>query len=401
MSKPSAQFPRRAPAGNTIDLNFQNTVDQVSSCSSDEAGFDGFNDGVDFLDFFGAIAPLATGSSAGIDFSNSSDGSSPSSPGDLFLLSDEGLTPVQWSSGGGGSTGSTSHATAAAPAPTLVGSSTGLQFNLIWDSSVASAPAGFQTAAITAATLYASYFSNREVINVHVGYGEVDGYSIGAGALAESMSYGYSESYSTVLAALKKDASFSSWQATADSSLPAADPTKGGQFFVSTAEAKALGQVSGTGSAIDGYIGLSSIYSFSYNQNAIGNQQYDAVGAFEHELTEVMGRMGSLGSIFGRNVYTPLDLFRYSSSGVRDLTPGPGYFSVNSGSTNLGTYNNPKNGGDAADWIPTLVGDSYGSGYKGVAAVVSQVDVIEDSVLGYKMTPTAAAFTNTKTPGLA
>ena len=401
MSKPSALFSHRAPAGNTIDSNFQNTADQFSSYSRDEASVDAFDDGVDFLDFFGAIAPAGTGSGTGLGSGNSSDGSSPSNPGDLYLLSDQGLTPVQWSSGGGGSTSSASHATAAAPAPTLVGSPTGLQFNLIWDSSVASAPAGFQTAAENAAALYASYFSNREVINVHVGYGEVDGYSIGAGALAESMSYGYAESYSTVLAALKSDASSSSWHATADGSLPATDPTKGGQFFVSTAEAKALGQVSGTGSGIDGYVGLSSMYSFSYNQNAIGSQQYDAVGAFEHELSEVMGRMGSLGSIFGKNVYTPLDLFHYSSSGVRDLTPSPGYFSVNSGSTNLGTYNNPKNGGDAADWISTLVGDSYRSGYKGHAAVVSQVDVIEDSVLGYKMTPTAAAFTNTKTPGLA
>jgi hypothetical protein len=265
---------------------------------------------------------------------------------------------------------------------------------------VASAPAGFQTAVITAAQLYASDFSNREVINIHVGYGEVDGYTIGSGALAESMTYGYSENYATVAAALKSDSSSSSWQAAADSSLPTTDPTRGGTFFVPTAEAKALGQVSGTGGGVDGYIGLSSLYSFDYTPNTTpGPNQYDAVGAIEHELSEVMGRVGSVGSVFGRNVYTPLDLFRYSSPGVRDLTAGPGYFSVNGGTQNLGTYNNPRNGGDAADWIPTLAGDSYGDGYPGHTAVVSPTDIIEDSVLGYKMTTAAQNYT--KTPGLA
>jgi hypothetical protein len=81
-------------------------------------------------------------------------------------------------------------------------------------------------------------------------------------------------------------------------------------------------------------------------------------------------------------------------AGGARLDPGPGYFSVNSGQTNLGTYNNPRNGGDAADWISTLVGDPYGSGYGGVPEIVSPPDVIEDSVLGYKKTATALNYTN-------
>src|SRR5258708_35834365 len=100
-----------------------------------------------------------------------------------------------------------------------------------------------------------------------------------------------------------------------------------------------------------------------------------------------MGRMGSVGSLFGANVYTPLDLFRYSSGGVRDLAAGPGYFSIDNGQTNIGTYNNPLNGGDASDWTPTLAGDSYGSGYRGLAATVSQGDLVEDSRLGHALIP--------------
>ena len=129
--------------------------------------------------------------------------------------------------------------------------------------------------------------------------------------------------------------------------------------------------------------------------------QYDAIGAFAHEISEVMGRFGSVGTELGTNVYTPLDLFRYTSSGVRDLTVGPAspYFSINNGATNLGTYNNPASGGDASDWVRTLPGDFYGSGYSGRTGVVSPTDLVEDLVLGYKFT--AAGLAATQNLGLA
>ena len=54
--------------------------------------------------------------------------------------------------------------------------------------------------------------------------------------------------------------------------------------------------------------------------------------------------------------YSPMDLFRYSSPGVRSLGPGgtgsTAYFSTNNGVTNLGTWNNNPNNGDVGDWYP-------------------------------------------------
>ena len=101
---------------------------------------------------------------------------SPNGPGELlFLGADDKLAPVQSShhgSGAGGSTSSYGRYGSSAPSPTLVGSAGGLGINLIWDSSVASAPAGFMQAAIAAAQLYTTEFSNPEVINIQVGYGE-------------------------------------------------------------------------------------------------------------------------------------------------------------------------------------------------------------------------------------
>ena len=88
------------------------------------------------------------------------------------------------------------------PAPTLVGSSSGLQIDLIWDSSVAKAPSGFMQAIIDAAQYYTTLFSNQEVINIDVGYGEIGGSSLASNALGESESYGYLTNYSTVTDAL-------------------------------------------------------------------------------------------------------------------------------------------------------------------------------------------------------
>jgi hypothetical protein len=62
---------------------------------------------------------------------------------------------------------------------------------------------------------------------------------------------------------------------------------------VTSAEANALRLVSGTSTAIDGYIGIgnsSSIY-FPANGGTIGKSQYDAVGIAAHEISEVMGRV--------------------------------------------------------------------------------------------------------------
>ena len=51
-----------------------------------------------------------------------------------------------------------------------------------------------------------------------------------------------------------------------------------------------------------------------------------------------------------------MDLYRYTSPGVRDLTAGgsgsTAYFSINNGATNLGTWNNNPSNGDLGDWYP-------------------------------------------------
>jgi len=262
----------------------------------------------------------------------------------------------------------------------------GLTINLIFDASVTTAPnaAAIERAYRAAANYYESLYSNPITINIDVGYGEVEGGPINPKFLAESKARNFIVTdYATVKAALTANAT-SPDQLAAVASLPATDPTSGGIFKMTRAEAKALGLLApNDATTVDGYVGIKSgsDLTFDPNNRAVAGD-HDAIGALEHEISEIMGRYGSLGVKFGANVYTPLDLFRYLAPGVRTLAFGPGSFSVD-GQTLLTTYNDPINGDDAADWLNSTRGDSFGGGGFGVEGAVTPTDVREMNVIGY------------------
>jgi hypothetical protein len=313
------------------------------------------------------------------------------------------------------------------PPPTVVHSTTGgnLTFNLIWDSSVGgagSSEAGFMTAVEDAALFYANNFTepNQATINLHVGYGEVAGSTIPFGALSASSSEGDYVSYATLVTALHavNNSSSDSLVSSFTAGLPASDPT--GQsttskdFFVTYAEEKALGLPIGTSgyqTAIDGWIGIaknSRLTPMDYTDDASLNKtgamptnSYDAVSAAAHEISEVMGRISGLGTSLQAGTgatWTALDLARYSSVGSRDLTIKSGYFSLDNGATNLGTYNSST--GDAGDWASNVY-DSYGFAHAGHYSPVSSTDLVEDAILGYQLTPTALNYLTANPPSMA
>ena len=343
------------------------------------------------------------------------DGSIPGHDGSMlgheYLMNDSGNVSLAYgaSSHSGGSSSGSHSTTSSTPAPTLVGSSNGFQIDLIWDSSVAKAPSGFEQAVIDAAQYYTTLFANKEVINIDVGWGEIAGSSLSPSALGESESYGYLTNYATVTTALAHDG---------DTFSAANEPTHS-QFFVTSADAKALGLANPT-SGLDGYVGFSTLSGTGYSWNlaasatgsnsGTGSTQFDLQSVALHEISEVMGRIGMEGAtVNGQHTDTPLDLFNYSSHGVLELSSNGGYFSINDGTTNLGTYNDASvYSGDIADWasatsptqshtqgLPTGVNvtDAYDAflfpDYNGD---VSQSDILEDAALGYKLTPTGVAL---------
>jgi len=319
--------------------------------------------------------------------------------GQEYLINDNGqVAPVVGYSSSSGHTTGTITQSHGAPTPTVVGTTGGFQIKLIWDSSVTSAPSGFMQAVIDAAQYYASQFSNNEIVNINVGYGEIAGGKMSAGALGESESYGYLTNYATVTADLAKDGF----------TFGALNEPTNSQFFVTSAEAKTLGLVNAHATALDGYIGFGTLSGTGYSWNltaTTAGKQFDLQSVALHEISEVLGRIGMEGaSVNNHATYTPLDLFNFApqpaTPGTLALSPSSGYFSNDNGNTNLGWFNNnAANGGDIADWasytspsqagtqgLPTGSQDAFDAfAYPGSNGAISTSDLQEMAALGYAL----------------
>ena len=236
--------------------------------------------------------------------------------------------------GGGGGGGTT-------PIPTLVGAGN-FHINLMWDSSVSSAPAGFVNDVKATATYLTTLFTNSETINIHVGWGEINGQGMSGGALGESMTNGYLENIATLESQLGVHASN--------------EPTSG-YGWVSNAQAKLIGILANNSTAVDGYVGFGTNvqwnYTYGANGTGTGTQagQYDLQGVVFHELTEVMGRVSMEGvNYHGQHIYSGLDLFDFSAPNTLQLSTAGGYYSTDNGTTSLGVFNGSAHSGDIADW---------------------------------------------------
>jgi Ca2+-binding RTX toxin-like protein len=287
-----------------------------------------------------------------------------------------------------------------------------LQINVTYDSSVNNAPAGFKLAVQTAVQFFERTFSSAVPINIAVGWGEVHGNTMDPSALAESMgNYDNLYTYQQVRSALATADARSPTASAAIASLPAVDPTNGATFVMTTAEEKALGLYTGGSSTIDGYIGLSSTgpYAFAANNRAVPGD-YDAIGAIEHEISEVLGRNVIAGQPMSipshgtLNVDQPLDLFRYTAPNVHSFTPGPNtYFSVDGGATYLKNFNDGTLGGDDGDWATTGAPDASDAfAGVGVEADLSTADARVLELLGYGLSSVSMLSGGpTVGPGLA
>jgi hypothetical protein len=305
-----------------------------------------------------------------------------------YLLNDSGqISLISDAHGGSGSLGGGGGGAATgSPASTLVGSGAGLMINLIWDASVQGAAnwSAVENAVVSAAQIYTSHFSTHALLNIEVGLGEVAGSALGAGDLGESETLAYGVDYATLAKTLAAaDAGLVSKGLMAAGAVTAVNALAGSTMFVASAEAKALGLISPVSTALDGYIGLANSSELAF-AGTIAANQYDAVGVAAHEISEVMGRLGIEGGTSG-SYSTALDLFRYSAAHQPALTPGAGYFSTNLGVTALNAFNNPANGGDAADWATSSAPtDAYNAfGAPGVKMQVTATDLLAVAALGY------------------
>ncbi len=121
--------------------------------------------------------------------------------------------------------------------------------------------------------------------------------------------------------------------------------------------------------------------------------QYDLKAVAMHEIDESMG-FGGPGSLIGTGLISGdvgvEDLFRYKSNGVRTgLTNVNGeYFSIDGGATNIRTFNNHANGGDAADWASdgnAFVQNAFGT--PGVAINYAKPEIDAGDAVGWDTHP--------------
>ena len=263
-----------------------------------------------------------------------------------------------------------------------------------FDASASSAPPGFEAAVNDVVSLFDSIFTNPVTINIDVGWGEVDGQSIGASELGESLEqytngYGYNQILSAV-----NTTSLNDGDPIPASVLTSNDPTAGGTIDPGTAGARALGLMSATSFSVDGYIGLSSTpgtFTFDPSNPAVPGL-YDAIAVIEHELTEVMGRDAGLNPAY----YSMQDLYRYSAPGSLDLGGSHAdYFSIDKGVTSLAAFNtDPK--GDLGDWA-SIGNDAFLAFLpSGVADNLTTVDLLEMAAIGWSDIPAvlSSAFTD-------
>jgi len=259
-----------------------------------------------------------------------------------------------------------------------------MNINIVYDTSVGSAPAAFKTAVTSAVNFLETTFSDAVTITINVGFGEVGGSPMTTG-LGRSSTWLSSFTYQQIRNAFAADAT-SSDDTNVLASLPTTDPTNGGHYWVTNAEAKALG-LTPVSHPQDGFVGFSSTQAFDYDRsNGISSGQHDFFAVFVHEVTEVMGRQLLTGDTMGgqANSYEPMDLLRFSAPGVRDFdSTHAAYFSPDNGKTNLGDFNT-QSGGDSGDWAANVAHDAFlAFSPSGIVNTVSNNDIRVMDAIGW------------------
>src|SRR5262245_53193867 len=229
----------------------------------------------------------------------------------------------------------------------------------------------------TAKTILESMFFNNITltINVGLGFNPATGTAVTGSGLGGSNSNTEVElTYGTLRTALLNSGQPNFFTATnlpAGDNLPINVPPVGqmpltiSNFWVTSAQAKALGLPPSPNAGVDGSFGIGFGIVDGVDRTVPAGP--DRVATILHEVGHVMGRLpdNRLRFVDGVEEYPEQDLFRFFSAGNRIIIPGGGgFFSIDGGATRLVNWSsrsatdfaNPSN---FTDFSPTRFLDPY------------------------------------------
>ena len=269
--------------------------------------------------------------------------------------------------------GTAPNSAASLAASTVVVTTGGITFDLIFDAAAMVAPAAFRAGIQQAATILANSISDKITVNLHIDYSGTGG---GAAAGPDGGLY---ESYSLIHSDLLKVAAPGD---TTFNFLPSGTSIQGqSNVAVWNSELKLFGLMGANDTTTDDG---SAYFATDINTSLL-------VGVALHELTHALGRVpfGSAPDIF--------DLFRFTSPGVRlfqgGATAPASYFSLDGGVTKIADFGRTS---DPSDFLNSGVqgsNDPFNEFYNGsTAQVLSSVDLKLLHALGYHIgsTPSPA-----------
>jgi uncharacterized protein YbdZ (MbtH family) len=261
-----------------------------------------------------------------------------------------------------------------------------MQITLVPDSSIASAPPGLTAAVEAAASIFEQDFSGDYDVNISYGWGTFDNApsaflaNSGTGVFSLGGETSTSVNYSQLRGWLIANAA-SSAQITAVASLPASAasfPNDANTFFVSPAEEKALGVVSGDSGGIDGSIGFNT-------GDTSSPQDWEPAA-----LTEIVHALGWNSIAQGGLFPDVADLFRYSSPGHYQWTSEQAaYFSIDGGNTDLADFSTTTNF-DQTLFTDLPADDPLRLPFTSAATTLTSFDIEALSVIGFGVASAAA-----------
>src|SRR6266545_7591451 len=241
---------------------------------------------------------------------------------------------------------------------------TGLTIHATFDGSITGNPnaAAIEAMINRAISIHESLFSDPITVQIRFRYATTapDGTPLSAGQIALSIYVYYTIPWNTAVNFLRADATTNN-DNLAIASLPGSalsanilpSSANGRAVRGNTPPAMFANGTVGNGGPYDGIVTLNSSKPFDFTRPTSANY-FDAQRTTENETDEVIG-LGSHLNISGTysGDLRPQDLFNWSSAGHRNITSsGTRYFSINSGVTNIVSFNqNPS--GDFGDWLST------------------------------------------------